>query len=152
MTALFIVRRAEPDDASAIVNFNRAHALEVEGRALKDEASRCGVEAVFADSAKGCYYVVESDETLIGVLLITYEWSDWRNSQVWWIQSVYVTPFYRSSGAFKTLFSFVEQQAKLAHCCELKLYVVHDNNRAIAAYSKRGLCQSKYVIYEKELA
>jgi len=149
MSDFINVRRATPNDASTIAGFNRDHALEVENMTLDHEKSQMGVDAVFSDPSKGCYFVTERGDEVVGSLLITYEWSDWRAAQIWWIQSVYVMPSQRGNGAFNALFKFVENEAHLHSSCELKLYVVNDNNPALKAYERVGMYQSRYVIFEK---
>jgi len=145
------VRRACVGDAAIITQFNIDHALEIEDMALDAEKVSQGVNAVFLDASKGCYFVAEIDGEVVGSLLITYEWSDWRAAQIWWLQSVFVKPNARNHGAFKALFEFIEYEAKANSACELKLYVMDNNPRAKAAYERVGMHQSRYVIFEKEI-
>ncbi|HLE31711.1 MAG TPA: GNAT family N-acetyltransferase, partial [Bacteroidota bacterium] len=106
------IRPAAPADGPLIAKFNALMALETEHRTLDQKVLRLGVEAVLRDRSKGIYYVAEIGGTVIGQLMITYEWSDWRNGTFWWIQSVYVLEEYRGKGVFKTLFQFIEREAK----------------------------------------
>src|SRR5688500_878430 len=99
MTA--IIRRANSSDISALVEFNEAMALETEGKTLEAETLANGVTAVFADTAKGFYVVAEDNGRILGGLMVTTEWSDWRNGWFWWIQSVYITPKGRGQGIYR---------------------------------------------------
>jgi len=131
MAPRIIVRLAVETDGPVIAKFNALMALETEHRTLDHAILRSGVEAVLRDPAKGLYYVAEINGTVVGQLMITYEWSDWRNGTFWWIQSVYVTEEYRGKGVFKTLFRFIEQEArKKEDVCGLRLYVEKANERA----------------------
>lgn len=143
------VRRANIDDAASIAQFNIDHALEIEGMNLNEEKAKQGVQAVISDETKGHYYVAEVDGKVMGSLLITFEWSDWRAAQIWWLQSVFVQPSARKNGVFKSLFEYVEHEAQANAACELKLYVMDNNPRAKAAYERVGMHQSRYVIFEK---
>ena len=145
------VRKACVGDAVIIAQFNIDHALEIEDMVLDAEKAQQGVNAVFSDVSKGCYFVAEIDDEMVGSLLITYEWSDWRAAQIWWLQSVFVKPSARNLGAFKTLFEYVEKEAQASSACELKLYVMDNNPRAKVAYERVGMHQSRYVIFEKEV-
>src|SRR5262245_46547470 len=103
------VRRAEPSDAAAITEFNRLMALETEGKALDVAVLSSGVRAVLADPNKGRYFLAEDSGVVVGQLMITLEWSDWRDGWFWWIQSVYVRPEARRQGVFRSLYHHVEQ-------------------------------------------
>ena len=107
----FHVRHAVEEDADLIVAFNQAMALETEGRALKDQVIRAGVQRIFDEPAHGFYLVAETAEETIATLMVTREWSDWRNGQFWWIQSVYVQPGCRCRGVFRALYRHVERLA-----------------------------------------
>lgn len=124
-------------------------ALETERRTLEHDTLRWGVESVLEDQSKGRYFVAEINGEVIGQLLITYEWSDWRDGTFWWIQSVYVKEEYRGKGAFKALFRHVETLAKSDQgICGLRLYVEHDNERAKRTYEKLGMKKTPYEMYE----
>lgn len=143
------IRLAAPGDAETIARFNQAMAQETEQRALDWERLRRGVEAVLRDSSKGRYWVAELDGRVVGQLLITYEWSDWRNGAFWWIQSVYVDPAFRGRGVFRALYEHVARQAREeAGVCGLRLYVEQDNRRAQGAYERLGMKPTPYRIYE----
>src|SRR5678815_5803987 len=108
------IRIAGANDADAMVEFNQAMALETEGKLLDPDVLRKGVEAVFADPQKGFYVVAEDSGTIVGGLMVTYEWSDWRNAWFWWIQSVYVLPEYRGRQIYSQLYDFVKSLAESA--------------------------------------
>jgi GNAT superfamily N-acetyltransferase len=145
----FSIRLAAPGDAETIARFNQAMAQETEGRQLDFERLRRGVQAVLSDPSKGRYWVAEIDGRLAAQLLITFEWSDWRNGAFWWIQSVYVDPAFRRRGVFRALYEHVARQARQApDVCGLRLYVEQDNRRAQAAYERLGMHPAPYRIYE----
>lgn len=149
MSSIVTVRRAMAEDAAIIAQFNIDHALEIEDMTLDAVKVKQGVDSVFFDDTKGHYYVAEIEGKVVGSLLITFEWSDWRAAQIWWLQSVFVQPGARENGAFKALFDYVEHEAKGNAACELKLYVMDNNPRAKVAYERAGMHQSRYVIFEK---
>ncbi len=144
-----IIRTAVFDDAVRITEFNALMAQETEGRVLDFERLSRGVEAVLRDPSKGIYYVAETNGVLVGQLLITYEWSDWRNGTFWWIQSVYVHKEFRGQGVFKSLFEHVFKKAKEKNdVCGLRLYVEKENSRAKQTYEKLGMKKTHYDVYE----
>lgn len=151
MAGTLTIRPATPADGPVIASFNALMAVETEHRNLDHAILRSGVEAVLRDSTKGTYYVAESDGTVIGQLLITYEWSDWRNGMFWWIQSVYVREEYRNKGVFKALFRHVEAKAKKQPgVCGLRLYVEHENARAKQTYERLSMYKTAYELYETD--
>jgi len=151
MTETVHVRLAGPDDAGAIAAFNRAMARETENRDLAEEVILAGVRAVLADSDRGFYVVAESDGVVVGSLLVTFEWSDWRNAVFWWIQSVYVLPEYRRRGVFRALFRFLRERAtEKGGVCGFRLYVERDNETARQTYEALGMSETPYRIYEAE--
>lgn len=146
----YTARPATVDDAPKIAAFNQAMALETENKQLHPETLEAGVRQVFTQPSYGSYLVAESEAgEVVACLMITYEWSDWRNGQVWWIQSVYVHPDHRRRGIFKLLYAMVRQlgQAR-ADVCGYRLYVEQDNQRAQATYRSLGMTQTPYLIYE----
>lgn len=144
-----IVREAEARDGPLIAKFNALMAQETEHRTLDHSVLRAGVESVFADKSKGIYYVAEVNGTVVGQTLITYEWSDWRNGNFWWIQSVYVREEYRGKGVFKALFRFIEEAArKHKDVCGLRLYVEEENKKAIEAYERLTMKRTPYKMFE----
>ena len=123
--------------------------METERKRLPLARVSAGVKALLRDSAKGTYFVAEADGTLAGQLLITYEWSDWRNGNFWWIQSVYVAEKFRSSGIFRALFNHIETLARARKdVCGLRLYMEAHNERARKAYERLGLKQTDYQVFE----
>ena len=150
----FSVREASWSDLDHLIKFNAAMALETEGRVLDKERLRSGTEAVLSTPSRGVYIVGEYGERsqgrqVIGQLLLTYEWSDWRNANFWWIQSVYVHPDWRNRGVFRSLYKYVLGQAELqSDVCGIRLYVEQENARAIAVYGKLGLHSTPYRVIE----
>ncbi len=144
------IRRATPRDAAAIVEFNSLMAEETEHRSLDRKILTKGVRAILTDAEKGLYFLVTNGGEVVGQLMITYEWSDWRNGNFWWIQSVYVKKEYRQQGVFRALYEHVENLAKKKGVCGLRLYVERNNTRAQATYEKLGMKRSVYDMFEKE--
>ncbi|GIU81751.1 MAG: N-acetyltransferase GCN5 [Pyrinomonadaceae bacterium] len=146
------IRLAEENDASALVNFNQAMAMETEGKSLSTETLTKGVKAVFQDANKGFYVVAEDEGKVVGCLMITFEWSDWRNGWFWWIQSVYVMPEYRGKGVYRQLYEFVKEKAKkTGSICGFRLYVDRENKIAQQVYKKLGMEESNYIMFEESL-
>jgi len=143
------IRKARPTDATTIARFNRNLAWETERIRLKPQVISRGVRALLKDAGKGIYFVAEQDGEVIGQLLVTYEWSDWRNGKFWWIQSVYVAQKFRRAGVFSTLFNHVNDVAQARKdVCGLRLYVERNNQRAQQAYQRLGMKHTHYQIYE----
>jgi GNAT superfamily N-acetyltransferase len=144
------VRRAGPGDAAVIAEFNRRLAEETEGKALDPAVLRAGVEAGLADEAKALYFVAEDGGAVVGQLMLTREWSDWRNGWMWWIQSVYVRPEARRRGVFRALFRHVHQAAlRDPEVIGLRLYVERDNHIAQRTYEQLGMQPTGYFVLEK---
>lgn len=150
MTATPMVRRARPADAALLADFNRTMARETEGRVLDAHTVAHGVAAVLADAGHGFYVVAEVGGKVAGALLVTYEWSDWRNARFWWIQSVYVVPDARRLGVYRALHDYVQAQARAQGVCGLRLYVEKDNHVAQGVYRSLGMRPGHYHIYEQE--
>ncbi len=149
MTAIHI-RKAEPRDAGAIAAFNQAMAQETEGKALMPEVIIAGVNALLKNPAWGFYLVAEIDSKTVASLMVTMEWSDWRNGLFWWIQSVYVTPAYRRQGIYRQMYAFVQDLAEQEpNVCGFRLYVERDNTRAQSTYAALGMEESPYRIFEE---
>lgn len=144
-------RGAEARDLDFIARGNAAMALETEHRQLDPATVRRGVQAAFDDAARGRYFVAELDGGVVGQLMITFEWSDWRNGVFWWIQSVYVLPDARRRGVFRALYSHVERLARATPgVCGLRLYVESDNTRAQRTYLGCGMVDAGYVVMETD--
>ena len=151
MSTPFVIRAAAPRDAADIARFNEAMALETEHLSLDPARLRAGVEAALADARHGFYLVAADDSGAIGCLMITYEWSDWRNGQWWWLQSVYVREDRRGLGVFGALYAEVERRARAtAGVIGTRLYVERDNARAQRSYAGLGMHETAYRVYEKE--
>ena len=144
------IRDARPTDWPTIVEFNRRLAQETESLTLDGPTLEAGVKAALADAAKARYFVAcTGDGQIVGQMMHTYEWSDWRNGDIWWLQSVYVHPDYRSQGVFRLLFDFVERRAKEdPGVVGLRLYVEDHNERARAVYERLGLAAAGYGVME----
>ena len=146
---MMTVRAAVLTDVEFLVDGNARMALETESLALDRERLRAGVEAVFADAGRGFYLIAEVDGERAGQMMITYEWSDWRNGVFWWIQSVYTVAELRGRGAFKALYSAVEAMAReRGGVCGLRLYVEAHNETAQATYRRCGMSETVYRMFE----
>jgi ribosomal protein S18 acetylase RimI-like enzyme len=144
-------RPAEPTDAETIVEFNIRLAAETEGKRLDRQTLRPGVAAVLADRTKGRYFVahLEPGSEVVGQLLLTYEWSDWRNGFIWWIQSVYVAEPHRRQGVCRALVKHGRQAAEAdPGVVGLRLYVEEHNSRAQATYGELGMNRAGYFVME----
>jgi GNAT superfamily N-acetyltransferase len=136
-------------DAAVIAEFNIRLAEETEALTLDVECVNAGVAALLNDPAKGLYYVAESNDAIIGQLMITYEWSDWRNGNIWWLQSVYVKPQFRQLGVFRALFNHLVELARARpDVCGLRLYMHAENAKARHCYERLGMKQTKYEVFE----
>jgi ribosomal protein S18 acetylase RimI-like enzyme len=146
------IRKATANDIDSLVEFNQAMALETEGVSLDSDVLRQGVAAVFSDEKKGFYVVAEESETVLGGLMVTLEWSDWRNAWFWWIQSVYILPEARGQKIYSKLYGFVkERAAQDGNICGFRLYVETENQHAQRVYEKVGMEASRYLMYEEKL-
>jgi GNAT superfamily N-acetyltransferase len=145
------IRLAERSETDALVEFNQAMALETEGKHLDADTLRSGVSAVFADAAKGFYVVAESDGKIVGGLMVTFEWSDWRNAWFWWIQSVYIRPEARGQRVYSGMYDFVKKRAAAdGNVYGFRLYVETENAHAQRVYEKVGMHASRYLLYEEK--
>lgn len=143
------VRPATIADLETLVEFNAALALESEGKTLDLDRLRTGVTAVLDSNDRGIYHVAESAGRVVGQLLITYEWSDWRNGYFWWIQSVYVVPDLRRRGVYRALNGHVRTQAReRGDVCGLRLYVERNNLVAQQVYSSLDMHRAHYDLFE----
>jgi len=147
-----IIRFAQQDDIPSIVKFNTTMAMETEDITLNISTVRSGVEAVLKDNKRGNYIIAEHEEVPIGQLLITKEWSDWRNKYFWWIQSVYVQPEFRKQNIYRKLYQKVVDSAiESKNVCGIRLYVDRQNVVARKVYHKMGMEKSNYLLFEKDL-
>lgn len=145
------IRLASRGDADALIEFNQAMAMETEGKELDPEKIGPGVRAVFEDDRKGFYVVAEENGRILGGLMVTFEWSDWRNAWFWWIQSVYILPEGRGKKIYSLLHGFVRAEARKENACGIRLYVEKENAHAQMVYEKVGMEQSHYLMFEEKL-
>lgn len=143
------IRRGLPGDLAAVVDFNLALARETEGRELEPARLAAGVAAALADASKGAYWLADASGRVVGQLMVTLEWSDWRDGWFWWLQSVYVEPAWRGKGVFRSLARFVEAEARSRReVCGLRLYMEPHNDRARSAYTRLGWQPAGYELFE----
>ncbi len=148
MSAIHI-RLATGDDAKLIADFNQRMALETESRSLDGATVNRGVQRLIERPENGHYRLAVRDGQVVGSLMITFEWSDWRDGNMWWIQSVYVTPESRRTGVFSALYKDVIDAASSdpdVRC--VRLYVEHENTGAQATYSALGMHETGYRLFE----
>lgn len=144
------IRTASEHDAGALIEFNRAMALETEHKQLLPEVISAGVHSMLANPTAGFYLVAEDERRVVGALMVTKEWSDWRNGSFWWIQSVYVRPECRRQGIYRRLYQHVKELA--AHdpaVCGFRLYVERENTRAQSTYRGLGMTETRYLVFEE---
>lgn len=143
------IRKAILDDVHILTRFNSEMALETENLELDQDVLGAGIKTVIEDPGHGYYLLLELEDKVRASLLITYEWSDWRNGQFWWIQSVYVEPEFRRQGLFKKLYSKIKTEAENDPACAgLRLYVEKNNARAQQTYLDLGMQQTHYQMFE----
>jgi ribosomal protein S18 acetylase RimI-like enzyme len=145
-----LLRVATPEDAAVLVEFNAAMARETEQKELLPEVIGAGLRALLADPVSGFYVLAEHDNRVVGSLLITKEWSDWRNGNFWWIQSVYVRPEARRRGVYRSLYRHVQELAAAdPGVCGFRLYVDRDNAAAQGTYGALGMKATRYLVFEE---
>jgi len=142
------IRKAIPSDAPLIIDFQKNMAMETEEIKLAPETVTQGVKGIFQNQERGQYYVAEEYGKVVASLLITYEWSDWRNCNVWWFQSVFVTPEYRRKGIFRKMYSHIKKLAEEQDIAGLRLYVETKNATAQKTYEALGMSSGHYSFYE----
>ena len=145
---MITIRKAIPSDSSSIIDFQLKMALETEELKLDQIVVTKGVDSVFEDHNRGQYYIAEDNGDIVASLLITNEWSDWRNSNVWWFQSVYVKPGFRRQGIFRMMYNFIRDLAEEQDIAGLRLYVESQNTRAKKTYEALGMTSEHYSFYE----
>jgi GNAT superfamily N-acetyltransferase len=145
---MLVIRKANPSDAPSIIDFQIKMAWETEQFALDAETVYRGVRAVFEVPSRGQYYVAETTGRVVASLLITYEWSDWRNCNVWWFQSVFVLPEFRRKGIFRMMYNHIRSLAEENNIAGLRLYVETKNDRAQKTYEALGMSSEHYNFYE----
>jgi GNAT superfamily N-acetyltransferase len=157
LTDRLMIRLATLEDLETLTEFSAAMAKETEQRTLDRARLRMGTQAVICQPERGQYFVAalpqeaSADTVTVGQLLITYEWSDWRNAQFWWIQSVYVHPAWRRKGVYRHMHRTILDLARSrANVCGVRLYVEGNNRVAKQVYEKVGLAPSSYEVYETD--
>jgi GNAT superfamily N-acetyltransferase len=145
-----VLRSATPADAAVVVEYNRRLAEETEGKRLDPQVLAAGVAAGLADPDKALYFLAEDDGAVLGQMMITREWSDWRNGWMWWIQSVYVRAEARRRGVFRTLYQHVAELARSRQdVIGLRLYVEQENHAAQQTYTRIGMDRTGYLVFER---
>jgi GNAT superfamily N-acetyltransferase len=143
------IRRARTEDAGTVAAFNIALAKETEDVVLDPAVIGPGVRAALGDPARCLYFVAEAEGEVVGQTMVTYEWSDWRNGFLWWIQSVYVVAGAREKGVFKALHARVVEEARKAGAVGIRLYVFDGNTRAQKVYARLGMKDGHYRVLEQ---
>ena len=152
MTRKVFCRPAQEGDADTLIQFAMAMARETEQRELSAETISQGVKSLLKNPRYGFYVVAESQSEIAGSLMVTTEWSDWRNGLFWWIQSVYVKPAYRRQGIYRSLYKYIKQRVtREGNVCGLRLYVERKNTVAQSTYQSLGMTETPYKVYEEEL-
>lgn len=146
------IRLATIKDCGVIADFNRFLAKETEDVDLQESVIVPGVSAILSDASKGLYFVAEENGSVLGQVMITYEWSDWRNGNIWWLQSVYVRKDQRGRGIFRQLFEHVAKLAKKEPgVCGIRLYMHNENHTARKTYKSLGFEDTAYQVLELPL-
>lgn len=138
------IREAGKADAACVTQFSLACARESENLVLDETVVRAGVEAALADPTRGRYFLAEQAGTAVGQVMITREWSDWRNTWIWWLQSVYVSAEARGRGVFAAVYEHIEELAHKHGVALIRLYVDQANEGAERAYLKVGFERDHY--------
>src|SRR6056297_3851137 len=150
MSQSITIRKATEADANAIIEFNMDMALETENKVLKRNEIEPGVRNLFKNPEYGFYLVAEDRGRILASLMVTYEWSDWRNGLFWWIQSVYVTPEFRRKSVYKTMYLTIKAMAKERDdVCGFRLYVEKENSNAQKTYAALGMDEAHYKMFEE---
>ncbi len=154
MTEQWRIRDADLGDLDRLVEYNCAMAEETESRRLDSERVRAGIRRLLEQPALGRYLVVcAADGAISGAMMLTTEWSDWRNGLFWWIQSVYVAPKYRRTGVFSAVYRHVEREARATpDVCGLRLYVERENVGAQGTYLNLGMHETDYRLFEVDFS
>jgi GNAT superfamily N-acetyltransferase len=147
------IRQAMSTDVEKIAQFNISLCKETEGRELDPVTVMNGVERFVCDPKRGRYFVAEIDGKVVGQAAHTFEWSDWRNGEIWWMQSVYVHPDFRDKGVFRTLFTHMKELSEAnVDCCGIRLYMERENEIARESYRRLGFSETGYVVFERLLS
>ena len=150
MSNELLIRMGEAHDAPTLVKSNVAMAWETEQKKLSPDVVARGVRNLLSNPRNGFYVLAEIDHEVVGSLMVTYEWSDWRDALFWWIQSVYIKPAFRKRGVFRRLYEFVKEEAlHETGVCGLRLYVEQGNIIAQKTYESIGMIPAPYRFYEE---
>ena len=153
-----LLRLADGRDVETLVEFNRAMARETEAKELDADVLRDGIRNLLGEPRYGFYVVAERSgagtegaaANVVGSLLVTYEWSDWRNGLFWWVQSVYVKPQFRRRGIYRMLYEFIKARAaREESVCGFRLYVERENEVAQRTYTRLGMTETHYKLFEE---
>jgi len=145
-----LVRMGEDKDCETLAKFNTAMAWETEEKKLELPVVTKGVQTLLKNPKYGFYVVAEVEGEVVGSLMVTYEWSDWRCSVFWWIQSVYVKPQFRKQGVFRSLYEFLKEMASQEeNICGFRLYAEQSNDTAHNTYGSVGMKEAPYKFYEE---
>lgn len=155
LPAHIVVRQAGFGDVETLIEFSAAMAQETEGRCLDRDRLRNGTRAVLNTPERGFFLVAEVHDQdrprLAGQLMVTFEWSDWRNGVFWWVQSVYVDQTYRRQGVYRAMHAeIVAKAATDPQVCGIRLYAEQNNHEAQTVYQRVGLVPAGYVVYEQD--
>ncbi|MBA4055827.1 MAG: GNAT family N-acetyltransferase [Marivirga sp.] len=143
------IQKAAPEHIDTLIEFQQRLAFESEGVNLHPDTLRSGMNAMFTDPSKGSYYIAQEDGLIVGCHSVTFEWSDWRNGMVWWLQSVYVRESHRKKGIFKMMYdNLINTIQHNPELIGLRLYVDKSNERAMKVYESMGMDGSHYTVYE----
>ena len=145
------ITRGKPSDIDAIVRFQADMAMESEGTMLDMDRLTLGVSSAINDEQKGIYLVARANDTPIGSLMLTREWSDWNNQWYWWIQSVYVMPEYRKKGVYKAMYATLKDMAQENGVSQIRLYADRTNLSAQQVYQRLGMRESHYLMFEETI-
>jgi GNAT superfamily N-acetyltransferase len=151
MTSTLHIRPAAMDDLAILVAYNQALVMETENRRLDADTVSKGIQRLLEDPSKGLYWVAETEGRVVGHLMFSAEWSDWRCGEIWWLQSVYVSPDHRGQGVFKALYHHVLALARDIGVKVLRLLVAHENRGAQKVYAAVGMEKGRYDMFEVEL-
>ena len=145
------ITRGKASDIEAIVRFQADMAMESEGTMLDMDRLTLGVTSAINDEQKGTYLVARANDTPIGSLMVTREWSDWNNMWYWWIQSVYVMPEYRNQGVYRAMYATLKDMAKENGVSQVRLYADRTNHSAQQVYQRLGMTESHYLMFEEAI-
>lgn len=144
-----MIRKATTDDIEILIRFQQQMAMETENVQLATDTLRKGIEAMFTDAGKGNYYVAEDNAKVIGCLMVTNEWSEWRNKNVWWLQSVFIEEEFRGKGVFRKMYESLKAEASSRKdIAGIRLYVEKNNVRAQKTYASLGMNGDHYTVFE----